>query len=356
MRLIVVRETGGGADAVKKSMLAYAFSTGPLQNMILNGTRRLTCNAQGQHRLSKLVGRATAPNVAWIVPRPWQEHLAADVGQTIGYAGDAGLDLRELKHTKRHPWSVVSNGRFAAYVNGSLLEQVLRESDADVLAVTATPDLLAYRERVRLTQRQELVGYRRLYRDSAEPIPIPCDWPHQFFVRRQYVDTVLKEGLLEEFGSVVEKCRSRRLNVRAVAMAGFVIDLGSPGGLLALSEVMLKDSRFPHGGLSAARGRQIAADENDGRISPEARFMGPVLLGEDVCVESGAVIIGPSILCDGSTVRQDALVDSSVLGARAVVERGQSLRRSFVTAPDDPSATVCSSLIAGTEGEPEPMY
>ena len=155
---------------------------------------------------------------------------------------------------------------------------------------------------------------------------------------------------------MLEKCRVRRLNVRAVAIAGFVVDLGMPEGWLRLSEMMFKDMRLSLVGPNRRYGRPVSANGEDGRISPDARFMGPVLLGDDVCVESGAVLIGPSILCHGSTVRKDAVVDSSVVGAQAVVECEQTLRNAFVGTPSEPSARVSPFFVRRTEGEPELAY
>jgi lipopolysaccharide/colanic/teichoic acid biosynthesis glycosyltransferase len=63
------------------------------------------------------------------------------------------------------------------------------------------------------------------------------------------------------------------------------------------------------------------------------------LLGDHVCVESDAVIIGPSILCDNCTVRQGAVVDSSIIGAEVVVDQGQILRDTLCIAPKVGSAT-----------------
>ena len=58
-----------------------------------------------------------------------------------------------------------------------------------------------------------------------------------------------------------------------------------------------------------------------------------MILGQQVTVEPGAVIVGPSILCDDSVVRRDAVVDRSIVGVGASVEAGRVLRNRFVAGP-----------------------
>ncbi len=332
MRLILIRETD---DSVKTGVLQQALSMAPLAGVIVSGASRLRFSVEDVGGGSKSAGRTFPEHPAWIVPGAWRGHLAASGGRTVAFAGTAeALHLQNLEEIRSRPWLVISDGRFATHVAAEVLEQVLAETDADVIAVTASPRLLAYREHVRLTQHGELVGYRRLFRDSAEPAPIPSDWPHHLFVRTERLDRVFGEGLPSRFDALIERCRSHHLNFEAVGIAGSVVDMESAGGLLAFSRAILtrmwplrETSRVAHGRQTFLRGRM-------GQVSSRARFVGPVLLGDHVCVEPDAVIIGPTILCDDSTVRQGAVVDSSILGAKTVVDREQILREAFITASE----------------------
>ncbi|UCD51011.1 MAG: sugar transferase [Phycisphaerales bacterium] len=356
MRVVVVRDAEDGERQVGADMFAYALSTDPLQRVVLNGARRLSYTDQGQRVISKLLGHAASRGPVWVVPPSWRGRLDIHLEETVECGATGVLDPQLSKRAHQGPWSAISDGRFAAHINGSLLERVLQTSGADALAVAVAPDLLAYRERVRVTQQGELVGYRRRYRDAAEPMPVSEGWPHHFFIKSVYVEAVLADGLPEDFSEVVERCRKRGLSVQAVAMAGFVVNLGSPRGLLRLSEVMLKDPRTLHAGRNVKLGRQVSSAGGDEDVSSDARFVGPVLLGSDVRVEPGAVIVGPSILCDGSTVQRDAVVDSSILGAKVVVKKEKILRSAFVVADDSDSSTVTSSHVCRPEDEPEMMY
>ena len=356
MRLVVVRDAENGERPVGADMFEYALSTDPLRRVALNGARRLSYSDQGQQVIAKLLGHAAARDPVWVVPSSWRGRLDFPGEETVEYGGAGALGPRWLTHVHQGPWSAVSNGRFAAHINGSLLERVLRMSGADALAVSVAPDLLAYRERVRMTQQGELVGYRRLYRDAAEPIPVPERWPHHFFIRSEHVEAVLAEGLPEDFGAVVERCRKHDLKVQAVAMAGSIVNLGSPAGLLRLSEVTLKNPRTLDADLNAKLGRHVSLGASDDDISSEARFVGPVLLGRNVRVEPGAIVVGPSILCDGSTVHRDAVVDSSVLGAKAVAKEGKIVRNAFIVPENGDASTVASSHVWHPADELDMMY
>jgi lipopolysaccharide/colanic/teichoic acid biosynthesis glycosyltransferase len=353
MRLIVIRESGDAGDGDGSETIEYALSTDPLRSIVLWGAGRLWCHARGRQGFSDLIGRATAENTVLVLPNRWQTDKAIGATGTIGYDPEVGIPKQSLSNLGNHPWSVVSNGRFATHINEVLFERVLVESGADALAVTATPDLLAYQEHVRLTESGELVGYRRLYRDAGEPTPIPLDWPHHFFIRNERLKQVLADGVPSSFAAMTEKCQTAGLSVRATLIAGSVVDLGSPDGLLTLSEVMLRYAKLSTIASSAAVGRQVHATGSTEKLSPEARFIGLVLVGDGVCVEPGAVVVGPTILCDQSVVRQGGVVDTSILGARAVVEPRRTLTRSAVIDSGDGRAASRVPLIRGSDNEPE---
>lgn len=336
-------------------LLEYALATDPLHGVLLNGARRLAYHVEGQKAMAGLVGPATAQNTVWVVPQRWQSQWPVGSERSLAYTTTASVDPGEVEDARRYPWFAVSDGRFAAHINGSLFDKVLQDCGADALAVMATPELLAYQEHVRVTQQGELVGYRRLYRDTVQPIRLPVNWPHHFFIKSEYVETVFPDGVLPKFGTVVEKCRSCGLNVRAIAMAGVVVDLGTPAGWLTLSERMLKETQLCHMGARVKCGVPVAANGEDGPIAPGTRFIGPVLVGRDVCIEAGAMLIGPTILCQGSTVRRDAVVDASVLGMQSVVEPEQILRNSFVVETGQSSTVVRADLTGHTEEHPEPV-
>ncbi len=339
MRLIVVRSEEDGGKALDTSVLRYALSAGPLPEVILDGAYRLCNPIDEDSDLSRLTGGTERGNIVWVVPPSWRTDSADDADHGSGRVVSGTFDLRQLGDIRRHPWLMISNGRFAAHVSDGLSDRVLAGTSSDAVAVTAVPGLLAYQERIRLAEAGELVGYRRLYTDSVEPVPVPMDWPHHLLIRSEHAAALLSDGLPCEFAEMIERCRARGVKVEAVSMAGSLIDLASLDGLLTLSDMVLTHCPPRGAALNTSLGRQVYTYGVDQHVSRDARFVGPVLLGRGVRVEPGAVIVGPSILCDGCTVGRGALVDSSIVGTRIAVEPDRALHRCVVSGEDDETAS-----------------
>jgi mannose-1-phosphate guanylyltransferase len=65
-------------------------------------------------------------------------------------------------------------------------------------------------------------------------------------------------------------------------------------------------------------------------VHPDARIIGPVLLGPGVRVEADAVIVGPTSIGAGTTVQAGAVVARSIIWERCTVGRGARLDASFL--------------------------
>jgi lipopolysaccharide/colanic/teichoic acid biosynthesis glycosyltransferase len=242
-----------------------------------------------------------------------------------------------LQGLHEQSWIAISNGRFVAHASGELVKHGLADAAADAVAVLVDPALSAYCERVRLTSEGDLVGYRRLYRDSMEPTPVPKDWPHHLFLRGEAAGVIWDGGLPSEFGTVVERLRSCRFEIKALAVAGSLVDLEKKEGLLSLCRRTLECASFSRVSAPAAQEQYTSPSEGDGGISSHARFVGPVLLGKHVCVEPDAIVVGPSILCDNSTVRAGAAIDGSIVGTGGEVARDQVVRNTVIIARPSPA-------------------
>lgn len=334
MRLIVVRERNDGGHPSRMDTLRYALSVDCLSRVILRGAFRFSCSIEDQNGFCRPTGWTAPENCVWAIPEHWYGNLSKVFGRTVKYTAPAAIDLSTLNDNGGSPWLVVSDGCYATHINGRLFSHVLAGIEADVVAVMAEPKLVAYRERIRLAQEGKLVGYRRLYRDSAEPIPMPSAWPHHLFIRQDCIRRIADGNLPCEFGDFMESVRSEGLTARAMAIAGSSVDLGTADGLLSLAETM--SSCVSEAAASSGDGHEPSTSDTaaQGRISPEAQFVGPVVVGDGVCVDQGAVVVGPSILCDNSHIGANAVVDSSILGADVVLEEGRVLKRIFVVGPD----------------------
>ena len=330
MRLIVFRELNGGQAGPKQELLRYAVGAAPLNRLVFDGLRRQWRLSDAGTGLALGADSAGPADVVWALPRHWQMRPPDNVGRFVSYADTVDVDTKIREAFHQHPWLVICNGRFATRLNGRLLTSVLDGSAADVVAVTVAPRLAAYRERVRLTPAGRLVGYRRQYEDSAEPIPFPADWPHHLFVRVEAVGALFANGLPRDFRAVTERCRSQGLAVNSISLAGLAFDLNSGDGLLSFCRAALDSFSQSGGETDAVKQRAgLSSDEADG-ISSRSRLIGPVLLGRGARVEPEAVVIGPSIICDGGTVRTGGVVDSSIVGSGTEVKRDQIVKHAIL--------------------------
>lgn len=341
MQLIVVREATDSNGGRGRSLLRYALSTSPLQGAVLDGLCHLwSCHSS--LKTAERMGWRSPDESLWILPQAWQAELVAAPGPTVFYSRTGPFDDPPQNGRDSSAWHVITNGRFAAHVNQTLLERCLATAQADCLTVTVAPELGACREKLRLTQERRVVGFRRLYADTLSPVPVPRDWPHLLLVRREAWKLALAGGVLADFDAWVDRCRTAGLKVRGVAVAGSVHDLESEEGVLCVSRVGLRHPRDPEHASGATE--ETPAEPGPG-TSPAPRLIGPVLCGRQVTIEAGAVVAGPTILCDGSTVGRGALVDSAIVGRGVTVAPHETLTGCLVR---DPQAAGASPRTART--------
>ncbi|MEN6576119.1 MAG: sugar transferase [Phycisphaerales bacterium] len=331
MHWIVVREHGGSNAGGRENLLRYALSTNPLNRALLEGVDHLW-RCGGSARCSDTAGWASPGGPQWVLPGAWCADLPVDSPSRVSHDDFLSGSFQGSEGQVSDPWIVVTDGRFATCLNHELLTYVTSAVDADVIAVNAASDLLAYRERVRLTPGNELVGFRRLFADSAVRTPMPTRWPHHLLVRPRVFETAVRPNLLGSFDVLVDRCRAQGVRIQAVDVAGSALDLESDEGMLAVCRTGLC-SPSPQGDSRHTGARGAAARQEDGRACDSHRFIGPVILGEQVIVEPGAVIVGPAVLCDGSVVGRGAVVDSSIVGARVSVDPGRVVRSRLFVRP-----------------------
>jgi lipopolysaccharide/colanic/teichoic acid biosynthesis glycosyltransferase len=344
MHWIIVRETQDRIAMPGADLLRYALSTPPLPRVVLDGLRHLACRGASDNGAGR-VGRPKPDEALWVLPGRWRADLGVLAGRVVFFDDALHLDAPAWRDRGRESWRVITNGRFAAHINPQVLKRFLETTRADVIAVTAAPDLRACGERLRLAPDGKVVGYRRLYADALSPAPPPADWPHFLFVRREASDAVLNDGLLAGFGAWIDTCRAAGLRWQSLAAAGTAYDLGSVEGILAVSRAALRGSARLGAVPRQGEESRAAPVGEEGGVSPLAHRIGPVLLGQQVTVAADAVLVGPTVLCDGSAVGRSALVDSCIVGSGVSIEPGQSLRSCVVTA--SPGGHVVSRAVAG---------
>jgi lipopolysaccharide/colanic/teichoic acid biosynthesis glycosyltransferase len=333
MRLIMIPDIADRGDRTELAGLRQALSAHPLNVLMTEAAQRAFCQADDSTALEEGIGSKEAARTAWVMPPQW--HVSGPAGglRIVHTGASAVLDNEIVKEACRHPWLILSNGRFVTQVNLPLLNGVLAKTGTDVVAIRVSPELRAHQERVRLTPEGELVGCRRLYRDVAEPAPIPADWPHHLFVKASCAEKILGAAATRDFGEVLATCRACGLKIRSFAIAGMEIDLASSQGLLALAKWMLSLTPPSRTVSSLLYDRSAGRAELLAEVSAEARLAGPVLMGKGVRVEAGAVVVGPTVLCEHSTIGPDSLVDASIVGPGIAVDRGRGLAGSCELSP-----------------------
>ena len=331
MRLIVFREADRGeAGAAEPDLLRYALSTKPLDRLIFRAFDHSWSRPDARGVAVKSCGAMNSGGLVWAIPRGWQVRAPEGIGQTMAYEGNVDANGITGGKLSRHSCLVVSNGCFATRLNCPLIAPVLADPSVAVVAVTVTPLLAAYRERVRLTQEDRLVGYRRLYGDSVEPLPLPGDWPHHLFVKRDAVDELFVDGLPRDWPAFAERCRSLGYRIKSISVAGAAFDLNSEDGLLSLSRTVLSRA-LASGGEAGSMGSQVASLPADtAQVSSRSRLIGPVWLGPGAKVEPQAVVIGPSILCEGSVAGARSVVDSSIVGSETTLGQDEVLQNAIL--------------------------
>lgn len=102
--------------------------------------------------------------------------------------------------------------------------------------------------------------------------------------------------------------------------------------LLAAQDFLnrLQNGGQPLDGYRLLEGRPNVWANQQPQIARNVYLKGPILMGENVTIEDGAAIIGPTILENGVKIGKNACIEQSVLWPNAVVGAGCQLRRTLV--------------------------
>jgi len=215
-------------------------------------------------------------------------------------------------------WLVIRNGRWAIEADDALLGRTVRESGADLVAVTAEPGQRAYKEKLTVTGQGRVLGFRRLYADGIAPAALAAEWPHVLFVKREAAER-LKRAPAASARELFTEARSKGMSVRSLAAAGRAWDLATPEGLLGI---------FKATGARAGDARAGNGKRPD--VSASARIVGDPVIEDGVRVGDGAAVIAPAFLAAGASVGKNSIVRSSIVGPGATVGDGQAVRDSVV--------------------------
>ena len=320
MNLIVIHKNTNSTADNGSDLLQFAVSSELIAGVIFDG-------------LSKNFRLNGDADVLVTIPERWAVNHCLTSPKVELYGKDIPLSNNHPRLMKRNPWLVVSNGRFATQIDSELLDKVLSSIQADVVAVDVKPGLMAYREKVRLTSQGKVAGFRRVYSDFAESIPVPADWPHHIFVKISVLGQVLDNFTLPQaFSAFLERCRLNNLTLRAISIAGTVLDLGTEEGLLGLLKTSLNGSIQSRPNANNEPQKKFP-NKDTVIISLGARLFGKVLFGDNVSVGQNAIIMGPTIIGNNVKVGGGAVITSSIIGSEICIPSNQLVQNRVIKGP-----------------------
>ncbi len=313
MNLIIIHKnkpavayTESGSD----NLLRFAQTNEPVARVVLDGLSR--CLHWSRH------GKAVCA-----VPEEWNIEYRVPKLKTVTYTENIPVCPEFLQKAKRKSWLVISNAQFATQIDSRLINKLLAKIQADVVAVNVEPDLLGKREKMRLTAQGKIAGFRRLYCDSIELVPVCANWPHHLFVKTSIFEKLLVDGALpQSFSTLLDKCRSYSLRPCGINIGGTVSDLEMREGLM----------KFCGTGISKIKNKKFDV-QNSNAISHDSKLVGKVLLGKNVYIGPKTTVIGPTIIGNNVKVEQGVVINSSIIGSEVSVPRNILVQNRIVKGP-----------------------
>ena len=288
---------------------------------------------------ASLLGLPLGPST--VVERLRQELAAPDIqGWVVAPNGVCGPDYIRVLHDLVPQATVVEPAAFGEFLNTLEPADWLLFADARHFPRAALQRVLPLQGDLAGVAARHLVHLQRS--DAGTQERVLCD-EHQRVrvIQRLYAGVTHLEvaGVSCSLISVAMAQRLRRSDLfhlplmrtrlaacgvpsHDIRAAGPAVDLLQPEDLLSLHEcVTLATTRgpLPRGFAERAPGIWTGARC---RIHPGSRIYGPVILHDDVVVDLGAVVIGPTVLGPGARVDRQALVSQCLVARRVRVRAG----------------------------------
>jgi lipopolysaccharide/colanic/teichoic acid biosynthesis glycosyltransferase len=334
MNLIIIHKSDISTNN-GDNMLRFALADKLVAGVIHRGLNYLYRNIN-KRTLSTLMGKTYPVRSIYAIPENLQiapdiirqrkklQRISAYGCNIIRYSENIKIkpEINTAIEKKYNPdsWLVVSNVRFATQINSNLLENILSDIQADIVAVNAVPELLGTCEKTRLTPDDNIAGFRRLYTDSFELVPNHNDWPHYLFIKAYAFKKLLNDITLpESFSSIRNNCQSNSMILRTVNVGGTVMDLNTEKGLLDLCKTVL-----------STPGKIKFGIHNSNKISKDSRFIGKVLLGENVRIDPNVIIVGPAIICRNVHIENGTAINSSIIGPEVRMPQKQNVNNRVI--------------------------
>jgi len=324
MKLIVVHKDILSLNAKPDSqqLLRFAVCYKPLFDILLNEFNNTTEN----HGKDKNF-------IA--IPQDWSQaepHLKK-TKNIISYDQNLPVPVAIRSHVDKDGILNISNGQFLNRIDSGLLENILTRLDFDVLTLNATYKLKASHEKIITTRDNKLIGFRRLYANTAQPASTPKNWPDQLFVTKNAFKKLhTNYDLPLKFGELIKMCINRKLRICSLNIAAETVDLNTEQGLLSLLDDNLdvlttsktKNSRF---------------------IPNKAKLFGKIFIDNDVSVDPDAIITGPTIIGRNVKIANGSVVRKSIIAPNMKLKSNQIIQYKVITSQSQLSKNDLSSVI-----------
>jgi len=289
----------GSEENGSRNLLQFAACSEPLSAVIFG---RLNDNSNN-HSNDDVIA----------IPQQWHQPSQKHDDSRIYYGDNIHLSPKVTDKLKNESWFAVANGKYVTRIEDQLLSRILGQSHDDVIAVNVVPQLQVFGEKALITSQNRLVGFRRFYADSAQPSPIPEDWPCYIFINTSVLGKVLVDNALPlAFSDLVSTCLHRSLALRSLNIGGTILNLEVEEDLLGLLTASLntlsKDIHNSDNGYQY----QFTAQDSAG-IPRSARLFGKVIIGKDVSIGQNVTIVGPTIIGSNAKISKGAAVRASVI-------------------------------------------
>ncbi len=251
-----------------------------------------------------------AAETGLIVPDDWPDVSCWKDLRVERYNGSVPLSYGTRATSRHDAWLEVLNKRFVTQVDDTLLQMVLSRAPGDLITITVDPGLRAGCEKVRLTSRGTIAGFRRLYTDVVEPAPLPDDWPHRLFIRGKLTEHFRAgHAPKRNFAAFLAFCKENGHELLPLKIGGLVFDLNTEQGLL---DWLNEELPGRLGNRADAHSRRLA--RKGVRVGTGARLIGPVVLGRNVTIAEDAVVAGPAIISDNASIGARTILRNSIIG------------------------------------------
>ena len=287
----------------------------------------LSLRGIGRLALNRLFDGSHHRSQSLYVPSDWS--VPADSGcvcvKDIGLYGLGG----------REHGLLLVNARQVCDYRRELLEALLKSAGTAAVAVEITPELAAPNELVRIGSNHRVVGVRRILEDIAEPTAaFSKGWPAMLYLPAGVCQSFCRDDRLPlDYTAVCAWLTQKGVALRHFRLGGRRCDMSTVAGILA------QIGRLP--------AQRLNNRQADASIASSARLIGPVWVGQGVCIDADAVVIGPTILADRASVGRNAFLHNTIVAAGCAIKDGQRIQNAVCLSDGRvvPSEAPSSSLI-----------